>query len=584
MIWPPLLPPLATNLWQGKNMVPGSHPLCDETSIFDHVGCTESDILLCNSPATCDALCEPITFRKRQDWTMVAMGRSSSSCRRFLCLGFLLTISLNCLGFLSGKTVSPGSRQRVRPCEAMPEAMPEERKFSNERLRAETEDPFAKVKVALFGFLTITRMCFAVLGDDDRYASVDQPNFWDQVYKVQTERDIYEWYGLGYDRLRPYFVDALKELTPSKLDLSDFGDASFGAVVDKGLSDCIGSVGARQQYFQDLRRVLVDGGRLLVVSQRRLQTQQDESDDFEELCASQQLLRKESDLGDGWVCRREELYGSLFVENDPKQPPFPQPGTDHTIAYFLLICTKDSESANDADGLKASLAMEVAGAGVGLLFILPRLLGTLLGAPRASPLEKVLTDLGINFGAMIFLGFLTYQEWNGESVRSQAKEEGALIARLPVQVNLNGKDVDVKLSDLRNGRQLLPRRPVICIGNEQFCLDCIDASQKVSEAMARCDFLLIPVLSTTNGRTAVSEAAQGKSFVALPKDSEDWQLLQEIQLAQVRSQGLDEATGQAIIVKKNGRVGTRFLGVPDWNSLTQEVDARVQIGLDTDNI
>lgn len=66
-------------------------------------------------------------------------------------------------------------------------------------------------------------------------------------------------------------------------------------------------------------------------------------------------------------------------------------------------------------------------------------------------------------------------------------QEGALIARLPVQVNLNGKaasirklclcpsqqslpshrcdavaseDVDVKLSDLRNGRQLLPRRPV----------------------------------------------------------------------------------------------------------------------------
>lgn len=225
-----------------------------------------------------------------------------------------------------------------------------------------------------------------------------------------------------------------------------------------------------------------------------------------------------------------------------------------------------------------------AGAGIGLLFILPRLIGTLFGAPRASPLEKVLSDLGINFVAMIFFGFLTYQEWNSETVRSQAKEEGALIARLPIQVSLKGKDVDVKLSDLRSGRQLLPRRPVICIGNEQFCLDCIDASQQVGEAMARCDFLLIPVLSTSNGRTAVADAAKGLSFVALPQESADWELLQEIQLAQVRSQGLDEATGQAIIVKKNGRVGTRFLGVPDWKSLTSEVDARVQIGLDTDNI
>ena len=29
------------------------------------------------------------------------------------------------------------------------------------------------------------------------YHSVDEAGFWDQVYKTQTERDIYEWYGLG---------------------------------------------------------------------------------------------------------------------------------------------------------------------------------------------------------------------------------------------------------------------------------------------------------------------------------------------------------------------------------------------------
>eukprot|EP00434_Breviolum_minutum_P014113 symbB.v1.2.012444.t1/scaffold860.1/size157271/13 len=546
-------------------------------------------------------------------------------CRRFLCLIFLLAVSLNSYGFLSGKTLSRGSPPRMRSgAEAVPD-MPEERKFSNERLRAETEDPFAKFAVQwqetknaedITSFKTrsmpcrqswsqIACMCLAVLAENgDVYQSVDHPNFWNQVYKLQTERDIYEWYGLSYDRLRPYFVDALVDALvysthsmPSKLlvvgsgdsalsaelasealleewkivsiDFSsevtdrmrlrfpeltfltmdarklDFLDASYGAIVDKGLSDCIGSLTARQQYFQELRRVR------LVVSQRRLQTEQDQNDEEDE-----------SDLGPHWICRREELLGALFVENDPRRPPFPQPGTDHTIPYFLLICTADSKSA---------------GAGIGLLFILPRLIGTLFGAPRASPLEKVLSDLGINFVAMIFFGFLTYQEWNSET-------EGALIARLPVQVSLNGKDVDVKLSDLRSGRQLLPRRPVICIGNEQFCLDCIDASQEVGEAMARCDFLLIPVLSTSNGRTSVADAAKGLSFVALPQESADWELLQEIQLAQVRSQGLDEATGQAIIVKKNGRVGTRFLGVPDWKSLTSEVDARVQIGLDTDNI
>ena len=33
----------------------------------------------------------------------------------------------------------------------------------------------------------------------------------------------------------------------------------------------------------------------------------------------------------------QELLGALFVENDPRRPPFPQPGTDHTIPYFLQL-------------------------------------------------------------------------------------------------------------------------------------------------------------------------------------------------------------------------------------------------------
>lgn len=228
------------------------------------------------------------------------------------------------------------------------------------------------------------------------------------------------------------------------------------------------------------------------------------------------------------------------------------------------------------------------GAGIGLLFILPRLIASLLGAPRAAPLPSVLQDVAVNFGAMVFCGFLTYQEWNQDSVRSQAKEEGALIARLPVQVPTDGEVVDVQLSDLRVGRRMKSRRPVLCLGNLKFCQDCIDASMAVQEAMIRTDFLLVPVLCnpSEDDAPALAAAVKDLSFVALPgKDPKgDWALLSEIQLAQVRSQGLDEDVGQAIIIKKNGRVGTRFLGVPDWKSLTAEVDARVKLGLDTRNV
>ncbi|CAE7773223.1 mettl13 [Symbiodinium pilosum] len=189
---------------------------------------------------------------------------------------------------------------------------------------------------------------------------------------------------------------------------------------------------------------------------------------------------------------------------------------------------------------------------------------------------------------MVVCGFLTYQEWNQDSVRSQAKEEGALIARLPVQVQMDGQVVDAQLSDLRVGRQMKSRRPVLCLGDLKFCQECIKASKELSEAMTRCDFLLVPVLCSPSAEdtSALAAAVQDLQFAALPgKDPKgDWAQLCEIQLAQVRSQGLDEAVGQTIIIKKNGRVGTRCLGVPDWKSLTAEVDARVKLGLDTRNI
>jgi len=116
----------------------------------------------------------------------------------------------------------------------------------------------------------------------------------------------------------------------------------------------------------------------------------------------------------------------------------------------------------------------------------------------------------------------------------------------------------------------------------------VDATLEVQEAMKRTDFLLVPVLANPSAedRSALAEAVKDLSFVALPGEDPkgDWAQLSEIQLAQVRSQGLNEDVGQAIIIKKNGRVGMRSLGVPDWKSLTREVDARTQLGLDTRNV
>ena len=42
--------------------------------------------------------------------------------------------------------------------------------------------------------------------------------------------------------------------------------------------------------------------------------------------------------------------------------------------------------------------------------------------------------------------------------------------------------------------------------------------------------------------------------------------------------------GLTLVLKKNGRVGTRRLGCPDWGAMLADVSARRSAGLDTSNI
>ncbi|CAE7888434.1 eef1aknmt [Symbiodinium necroappetens] len=305
---------------------------------------------------------------------------ASTLTARCVCLVFLANLCH--VSFVNLSEVSQGLRTGITPARALPA----EQKFSNDKLRAETEDPFAKVKVALFGFLT-----------------ADQPDYWNQVYKVQSlhGRSLYEWYGLGYQQLHSSLMELLEPLpahsTTARLlvlgsgdsalsaelasdqvfenvevisidfsaevtermrrrfpdltfltmdarNMSDFDDGSFVAAIDKGLSDCLGTVASRRQYFQEVRRVLVQAGRLLVVSQRRLWAGQDllSDDDEDEPDTFRELHSEAHDLGPGWSCKEQEMYGPLFMESDEKQPPFPQPGTEGTIPYFLLACRVSS--------------------------------------------------------------------------------------------------------------------------------------------------------------------------------------------------------------------------------------------------
>jgi len=227
--------------------------------------------------------------------------------------------------------------------------------------------------------------------------------------------------------------------------------------------------------------------------------------------------------------------------------------------------------------------------GIGLFFIVPRLLAILIGVQPAEYLDGSLQDLAINLSAALGFGFLFKQELDGQERRKRRRAEGGLIASANVQMAEGGKQM--ALANLRFGRSAEPRLPMLCIGPRNFCLECLESSKSYSEQIESADFLLVPVLTAKGSSDPaatladVKATAKGLSYVAFPDEpAENWQELQQIQADEVEFQGLDGSDGIVLVVKKNGRVGGRFLGVPDWKAFTGQVEARAAAGLDTQRI
>lgn len=202
------------------------------------------------------------------------------------------------------------------------------------------------------------------------HGSADSSSFWDRTYSVQGAhgRTSYEWYGLGFKEIQSVLDEVfptagsgdilvvgsgdsdisaeldrvgwnvtsidfsetvtvhmrrryplLRFLTMDARNMS-FEDGHFVGIFDKGLSDCLPTAEERQPYFKELHRVLREGdGHLIVISQRPLTV--------------------EEDFGQGWSCKPvQELFGPLFYEDSPLQPPKPEPGTAGKIPYYFLDC------------------------------------------------------------------------------------------------------------------------------------------------------------------------------------------------------------------------------------------------------
>eukprot|EP00448_Togula_jolla_P003391 CAMPEP_0170606148 /NCGR_PEP_ID=MMETSP0224-20130122/20351_1 /TAXON_ID=285029 /ORGANISM="Togula jolla, Strain CCCM 725" /LENGTH=340 /DNA_ID=CAMNT_0010931197 /DNA_START=6 /DNA_END=1025 /DNA_ORIENTATION=- len=196
----------------------------------------------------------------------------------------------------------------------------------------------------------------------------------------------------------------------------------------------------------------------------------------------------------------------------------------------------------------------------GFLFILPRLIGSTFGAPNAAPVESVLSDVAINFVGAVLFAFLLQTELATDAQREQQKEEGALISRLPVRLrdsDAEGSTVRAKLSEVRASRKQRARRPVLCVGDVDFCCGCLKTAAEAAETIDNADLLVVPVTLKAEDRdaAALAEASSGLSFVALPEAaSPDWERFCRLEEGLAEAAKQDISGGCVVIVKKKAEL------------------------------
>ena len=219
------------------------------------------------------------------------------------------------------------------------------------------------------------------------------------------------------------------------------------------------------------------------------------------------------------------------------------------------------------------------------------------GLRTASP--DTLPNLAIDLASIGTIGYFWKRELDGQEKRLRRISMGAAISKLRVQPlggELMGKSV--KLVELRSGRDTFgesARRVVVVCAEAAALGPSLAKARAYSQRLSDADLLIVPMITSGNTfqlpppelvRGAEGDAdADAVGHLALAQGLDTWGDVLKEELEVAISQDADVAArGFTLILKKNGRVGTRRLGLPEWDALVDDVANRKAAGLDTTNI
>ena len=238
-----------------------------------------------------------------------------------------------------------------------------------------------------------------------------------------------------------------------------------------------------------------------------------------------------------------------------------------------------------------------AAAGLGSIITITKLLATLSGA-RSEDLQQLYTNLGVNLGGLPVIALLYKRDLDAQRALLERIQKGGKLAGLRMKMATEEGPVIVKLSDLRRDRGI-DKRVVIVAAPKELLRTSLQTSIKESKNLISNDLVIIPLIieeDTGAGSYTLTATSLEAMVPDVPNISEyehiglavalaSWNAVikKELEVA-IKQQPEALGKGVTIIIKKNGKVGTRRFGVPIWEGLVRDVADRKEIGLDVSNI
>ena len=185
--------------------------------------------------------------------------------------------------------------------------------------------------------------------------------------------------------------------------------------------------------------------------------------------------------------------------------------------------------------------------------------------------DSLYQNLAINVGGILGLALLLKNDAAAEQKQLKRISQGGKLANLRVQLSSFSGQLEetqiMKLADFRQQRGF-SRNLIVIIGPKEAVEQSIKTSLPLSKALVTNQCLLIPLILDAStmqlsALTASSVTAAAQAHVGLPVGLVGWTdvMGQELQMALKQNADAMEK-GITILVKMNGKVGKRKMGVP----------------------